>query len=56
MASYPRVDEVVDRRDLRRDVLTGRDDLELLELRGDLRLCRVGLRVLIIWMRHVLAM
>ena len=34
------IDEVVDRRDLRGDVLAGRDDLELLELGGDIRLRR----------------
>ena len=37
------VDEVVDRRDLRRHVLAGGDDLELRELRGDVGLRGVGL-------------
>ena len=38
-----RVDEVVDRRDLRRHVLAGRDDLEFLELGGDVGLRGIGL-------------
>ena len=37
------IDEVVDRRDLRRHVLAGRDDLEFLELGGDVRLRCIGL-------------
>jgi hypothetical protein len=37
------VDEIVDGRDLRRDVLAGRDDLEFLELGGHSRLRRIGL-------------
>jgi hypothetical protein len=36
------IDEVVDRGDLRRDVVAGRDDLEFLELGGDFGLRRVG--------------
>ena len=38
------IDEVVDRRDLRRHVLAGRDDLEFLELRRHVRLRGIGLR------------
>ena len=38
-----RVDEVVDRRDLCRHVLAGRDDLEFLQLGGDIGLRRIGL-------------
>ena len=38
------VDEVVDGRNLRRHVLAGRDDLEFLELGGDIRLRGIGLR------------
>ena len=37
------IDEVVDRGDLRGDVLAGRDDLEFLELGRDVGLRRVGL-------------
>ena len=37
------IDEIVDRGDLRGDVLAGRDDLELLEPGRDVRLRRVGL-------------
>src|SRR5262249_8899562 len=37
------IDEVVDRGDLRGDILAGRHDLELLQLRGDIRLGRIGL-------------
>ena len=37
------IDEIVDRGDLRGDVLAGRDDLELLELGGDVGLRRIGL-------------
>ena len=39
-----RVNEIVDRGDLRGDVLAGGDDLELLELRGNVRLRGIGLR------------
>jgi hypothetical protein len=38
------IDEVVDGGDLRRNILAGRNDLELLELGGDVGLCRIGLR------------
>ena len=37
------IDEIVDRGDLRGDVLAGRDDLELLKLGGDIGLRRIGL-------------
>ncbi len=37
------IDEVVDRRDLRRDILAGRDDLELLQHLLDVRLIGIGL-------------
>ena len=37
------IDEIVDRRDLRGDVLASRNDLEFLELGGDVRLRRIGL-------------
>ena len=37
------IDEIVDRGDLGRDVFAGRDDLEFLELGGDVRLIRIGL-------------